>query len=76
MIGKYGWEIIKCHDTWIDTKGVKMGGSSKMGRRLQLVDVRVVVKNRLDGKRYLIILRKYLFNPNSDDTLLAEDQID
>ena len=33
------------------------------------------MKNRLDGKRYLVILRQYFFNPNSDETLLAEVQI-
>ena len=35
-----------------------------------------MVKNRLDGKRYLIIIRQALFNPSSDETLLAEDQIE
>ena len=64
IIGRDGWEIIKRHDTWIETKSVNMGGSSKAGRRLQLVDARSVVKNRLDGKRYLAILRKDFFNPN------------
>ena len=34
MIGRYGWEIIKRHDTWIYTQGVNMGGSSKAGRHL------------------------------------------
>ena len=43
---------------------------------MQLVDARGVVKNRLDGKHYLVIFRKAIFNPNSDKTLLAEDQIE
>ena len=33
------------------------------------------MKDHLDGKRYLVILRQDFFNPNSDETLLAEDQI-
>ena len=33
------------------------------------------MKNRLDGKRYLVIIRQAFFNPISYDTLLAEDQI-
>ena len=40
-----------------------------------MVYERGVVKNGLDGKSYLEILRQALFNPNSDETLLAEDQI-
>ena len=64
MIGIYGWEIIKRHDTWIDAQGVNIGGSSKSGHRLQLLDARGVMKNRLDGKRYMVILRQALFNPN------------
>ena len=52
-----------------------MGGSSKAGRRLQMVYARGVVKNCLYGKRYSVILRQDLFNPNSDENLLAEDQI-
>ena len=52
-----------------------MGSSSKAGRRLQLVDARGVVKNRLYGKRYLIVIRQVFFNPSSDETLLAEDKI-
>ena len=43
---------------------------------MQLVDARGVVKNRLDGKSYLIIVRQLFFNPSSDETLLAEDQIE
>ena len=50
MIGLDGWEIIKRHDSWIYTQGVNMGGLSKVGRRLKLVDARGVVKNRLDDK--------------------------
>ena len=76
MIGRDGWEIIKRHDYWIDARGVDLGGPPKAGRRLQLVDARGVVKNRLDGKSYLIIISQALFNPNSDETLLAEDQIE
>ena len=76
MLGRDGWEIIKPHEKWIDTRGVDLGGSLKTGRRLQLVDARGVVKNRLDGKRYLIIVRQAFFNPSSDETLLAEDQIE
>ena len=53
-----------------------MGGSSKSGRSLQLVDERGVVENSLDGKQYLIILRQDFFYPNSDKALLAEDQIE
>ena len=34
------------------------------------------MKNSLDGKRYLVILRQASFNPNSDETLLGEDQIE
>ena len=76
MIGRDGWDIIKRHEKWIDTRGVDLGGSSKTGRRLQLVDARGVVKNRLDRKSYLIIVRQVFFNPSSDKTLLAEDQIE
>ena len=76
MIGSDGWEIIKRHDYWIDARGIDLGGPPKSGRRLQLVDARGVVKNRLDGKSYLIIIRRAFFNPNSDETLLAEDQIE
>ena len=43
---------------------------------MQLVDARGVAKNRLDGKSYLIMLRQDFFNPNSDETLLSEDQIE
>ena len=25
MIGRYGWEFIKRHDTWIDAQGVNRG---------------------------------------------------
>ena len=32
MIGRDGWEIIKRHDTWIDAKGVDLGGTPKVGR--------------------------------------------
>ena len=34
------------------------------------------MKNCLDGKRKLVIIRKYFFNPNLDETLLAEYQIE
>ena len=73
MIGQDGWEIIKHHDTWIYAQGVNMVGPSKAGRRLQLVYERGVVKNLLDGKRCLEILRQAFFNPNLDEALLAED---
>ena len=53
-----------------------MGGASNAGRRLQLVGTRGVVKNCLGGKSYLVILRQYFFNPNSNETLLAKDQIE
>ena len=43
---------------------------------MKLVDARGVVKNSMDGKRYLLILSQDLFNPNLDKTLLAEDQIE
>ena len=76
MLGRDGWDIIKRHEKWIDTRGVDLGGPSKTVRRLQLVDARGVVKNSLDGKRYLISVRQAFFNPSSDETLLAEDQID
>ena len=75
MIGRDGWEIIKRHENWIDTRGVDLGGYSKAVRRLRLVDARGVVKNSLDGKSYLIIIRQVFFNPSSEETLLAEDQI-
>ena len=76
VIGRDGWEIIKRHDNFIDAQGVNMGGPPKTRRRFQLVYARVVVKTFLDGKRYLVILRQALFNPNSDENLFAEDQID
>ena len=76
MTGWCGWEIIKRHGTWIDAHGVNMGGTSKSGLRLQLVDARGVVKNCLDGKRYLVIISKAFFNPNLYETLLVEDQIE
>ena len=76
MIGRDGWEIIKHHDKWIDARGVDLGSSSKVGRCLQLVDARGVVNNRLDRKRYLIVIRQALFNTSSYETLLAEDQIE
>ena len=76
MIGRDGWEIIRRHDSWIDERGVDLGVYPKSGLRLQLVDARGVVKNRLDGKRYLIIIRQAFFNPSSDETLLTEDQIE
>ena len=50
--------------------------NSRAGRLLKLVDARGVVKNRIDGKCYLAILRQDFFNPNSDKTLLAENQIE
>ena len=75
MLGYGGWEIINYHDKWIDTRGVNLGGPSKASRRLQLLDVRGVVKNRLDGKSYLVIIRQAFYKSNSDETLLAEDQI-
>ena len=75
MLGRDGWDIIKNHENWIDTRGVDLGGPSKTGRRLKLVDARGVVKNRLDGKSYLVIIRQAFFNSNSDETLLVEDQI-
>ena len=68
-------EIIKRYDNCIDVQGVNMGGSSKSERPLQLVDVRGVVKHRMDGKIYLVILIKDFFNPNAYKTLLEEDQI-
>ena len=76
MIGRYVSDIIKHHNTWIDTQGVNMGRPPKIGRRLQLVNARGLVTNFLDGKRYLAILRQVFFNHNSDKTLLAEDQIE
>ena len=75
MIGQDVWEITKRHDTWMDPQGVNLGGPPKSGHSLQLVDARGVVKNCLDGKSYLEILRQDFFNPNEDQTLLAEDQI-
>ena len=41
----------------------------------QLVYVRGVVKNRLDGKHYLIIYRQAFLYTNLDEVLLEEDQI-
>ena len=75
MIGRDGWEIIKRHNKWIDARGAYLGSSSKAGRRLHLVDAKGVVKNCLDGRRYLIVIRQAFFNPSLDETLLAEDQI-
>ena len=76
MIGRYGWEIVKRHEKLIDTRGVDLGGYLKTGSRLQLLDARGVVKNCLDRKSYLVIFRQACFNPSSDETLLAEDQIE
>ena len=53
MIGRGGWKIIRRHDKWIYARGVDLGVPPKAGRRLQLVDVRGVEKNRLDGKSTL-----------------------
>ena len=75
MVGIGGWEIIKHHDTWIDTQEINMGGSSKARHHLILVDARGVAKICLDGKRYLVIFRQAFSNPNSDEVLLTEDQI-
>ena len=44
MVGIGGWEIIKHHEMWIYTQGITIGGSSKAGFCLQLVDERGVVK--------------------------------
>ena len=30
----------------------------------------------MEGKRYLVIVRKAFFNPNSEETILVEDQIE
>ena len=43
---------------------------------MQLVDARDMVKNLLDRKRYLVIIRQALLNSNSYETLLVEDQIE
>ena len=43
---------------------------------LKLIDARGVVKNLLDGKCYLVIVRQDLFNQNLGETMLAEDQIE
>ena len=72
MVSMGSWEIIKRHDAWIDSQVINMGGYSKAGRRLQLVDTRVVANVFLDGKQYLVIVRKALFNPNTYKTLLVE----
>ena len=76
IIGMLGWEIIERHDSYMDAQFVNIGGPSKSGRRLQLVYTRGEVKNRLDGKNYLVIVRQALFNQNSDENLLAEDQLE
>ena len=76
MVGIGGWEIIKHHDTWIDTQEINMGGSSKARHHLTLVDARGVAKICLDGKRYLVIFRQAFSNPNSDETMLRENQIE
>ena len=44
IIGRYGWEIIKRRDTWIDAQGINIGGSSRAGRHLRLVDSRGMAK--------------------------------
>ena len=76
IVGMGGWEIIKRHNTWIYAQCVNMGDYSKAGRRFKLVDTKGVAKKRLNGNNYLLIVRQALFNPNSDKTLLAEDQIE
>ena len=43
---------------------------------LKLIDARGVVKNRLDGKFYLVIVRQDFFNKNLGETLLTEYQIE
>ena len=65
IISMGGWEIIKHHGSSIYSQRVDMGGYSKVGRRLQIGDAKGVVKNCMDGKRYLVIVRKSFFNPNS-----------
>ena len=57
-------------------QGVNLGRPPKAGCRLQLVDARGVVKNRVDRKSYLVILRQYLFNQKLDEILLVEDKIE
>ena len=44
MIGIGVCETIKRHDSWIYSQSVDVGGSSKGGRRLQLVGARVMIK--------------------------------
>ena len=53
-----------------------MGGPSEAGPGLHLVCVRGVVKNHMNRKLSLVILRQALFNSNSDETILAEYQIE
>ena len=38
IIGTGGWKIIKCHDSCIYSQGVNMGGPSKGGHLLQIID--------------------------------------
>ena len=58
MIGIGVCETIKRHDSWIYSQSVDVGGSSKGGRRLQLVGARVMVILFLGGKSYLVIVRQ------------------
>ena len=60
----------------IVAQGVNVGVPSKAVLQLQLIDTRGVLDNSMDGKCYLAILRQALFNPNLDETMLAEYQIE
>ena len=53
-----------------------MGGPPRAGIHSQLIDEKGVVKNRLDGKCYMVIIGQAFFNPNLDNTLLVEYQIE
>ena len=76
IIGTIGCKIFKVLDIWIDDQGFIMGISSKVRRLLYIINAMGELKNCLDRKRYLVIVRQVVLNPDSDDTLLAEYQIE
>ena len=67
--------MIKFHDIGIYSHGENIGVGPKEGHQLQLIYVHAVVKTRMDGKRCIFIFSQSFLNHNSDETLLAEDQI-
>ena len=55
--------------------GLQHGRTSKVRAQFATGIYKGCGENSLDGKRYLVIIRQAFFNPNSDETLLAEHQI-